>query len=48
MVPLNFGALTSPQDRVAVVATEPLTTDEAWMACEPGRVYTFEDGDVTA
>ena len=33
---------------VAVVVTAPLTTDEAWVAFEPGRVYTFEDGDLTA
>jgi len=23
-----------------------LTTDEAWVAFEPGRVYTFEGGDL--
>jgi hypothetical protein len=23
-----------------------LTTDEAWVAFEPGRLYTFEEGDV--
>jgi glutamine amidotransferase len=33
---------------VAVVVTAPLTTDESWQAFEPGRVYTFEDGDVIA
>jgi predicted glutamine amidotransferase len=27
------------------VVTQPLTTNEAWVAFEPGRVYTFEDGD---
>jgi glutamine amidotransferase len=31
---------------VAVVVTAPLTTDEAWVAFEPGRLYTFEGGDL--
>jgi glutamine amidotransferase len=44
---VNFADHTRETDQVAVVVTAPLTTDEAWVACEPGRVYTFEDGDVT-
>jgi glutamine amidotransferase len=28
------------------VVTAPLTTDEAWAAFEPGRLYTFEGGDL--
>jgi hypothetical protein len=23
-----------------------LTADEAWVACQPGQLYTFEDGDL--
>jgi glutamine amidotransferase len=30
------------------VVTQPLTTDESWEALEPGRVYTFEGGGLTA
>jgi glutamine amidotransferase len=41
---VDFGALTSPQDRVAVVATEPLTTDETWTAMAPGTLQVFVDG----
>ena len=41
---VDFGALTSPQDRVAVIATEPLTTDEAWTAMAPGTLQVFVDG----
>jgi glutamine amidotransferase len=42
---VNFAEHTQPTDRVAVVVTAPLTTDEAWTALTPLQVYTFEDGD---
>jgi predicted glutamine amidotransferase len=41
---VDFGALTTPADRVAVVATEPMTRDEAWQAMQPGEVAVFVDG----
>lgn len=41
---VNFASLTTPQDRVAVIATEPLTTDEAWTAFAPGELKVFVDG----
>jgi glutamine amidotransferase len=43
---VNFAEHTSVRDRVAVVVTQPLTTDEAWMTFEPGRLYAFVDGDL--
>ena len=43
---VNFADHTHASDRVAVVVTAPLTTDEAWVAFEPGRLYTFEGGDL--
>jgi glutamine amidotransferase len=43
---VDFANLTGITDRVAVVVTEPLTKDEPWTAFEPGRVYTFVDGDL--
>ena len=43
-VTVNFAELTSPSDRVAVVVTEPLTTDEAWLAMQPGELKVFVDG----
>jgi glutamine amidotransferase len=43
---VNFADHASETDRVAVVVTAPLTTDEAWVAFELGRLYTFEDGDL--
>jgi len=41
---VDFGALTTPADRVAVVATQPLTADEAWTAMAPGELQVFVDG----
>ena len=42
---VDFAALTTPRDRVAVVATEPLTTDEAWEAFAPGELRVFRAGE---
>ena len=41
---VDFGALTSASDRVAVVATEPLTCDEAWQPFERGELRVFVGG----
>jgi predicted glutamine amidotransferase len=41
---VDFAALTSPADRVAVVATEPLTTGEPWRAMASGELRVFVDG----
>ncbi len=41
---IDFARNTTPTDRVAVVVTAPLTTDEAWTAFEPGEVKVFVDG----
>jgi glutamine amidotransferase len=43
-VAVDFGALTTPRDRVAVIATDPLTRDEAWTALAPGQLLVFRDG----
>lgn len=37
-VSVDFGAVTTPRDRVAVVATAPLTVDEVWTHGEPGTL----------
>jgi glutamine amidotransferase len=47
-VQVDFSALTTPRDRVAVVATEPLTRDEAWTAGEPGTLWVFREGALAA
>lgn len=41
---VDFGALTTPADRVAVVATEPLTAGEAWTPMAAGELQVFVDG----
>ncbi len=41
---VDFAALTTPQDRVVVVATEPLTHDEPWQAFAPGELRVFAGG----
>jgi glutamine amidotransferase len=41
---VDFGALTTPADRVAVIATEPLTSGETWTAMAPGELQVFVDG----
>jgi predicted glutamine amidotransferase len=41
---LNFAELASPDDRVAVIATEPLTFNEHWTAMVPGQLMAFEGG----
>ena len=41
---VDFAAVTTPRDRVAIVATMPLTRDETWTAGEPGTLWVFRDG----
>ena len=42
---VDFADLTTPQDRVAVVVTEPLTCNEDWVALKAGELAVFVDGD---
>ncbi len=41
---VNFAEHTHASDRVAVVVTAPLTTDEVWTRCPTGEVMVFADG----
>ena len=43
-VSVNFAEHTSPTDRVAVVVTAPLTSNETWTAFAPGELKVFEAG----
>jgi predicted glutamine amidotransferase len=45
---VDFAKLTTPNDRVAVVVTEPLTCDETWTAFAPAELKVFVGGDVLA
>jgi predicted glutamine amidotransferase len=41
---VDFAAVTTPNDRVAVVATMPLTRDETWIAGVPNTMWLFRAG----
>jgi glutamine amidotransferase len=41
---VDFSLVTTPNDRVAVIATTPLTDNEAWTTIAPGELLAFRDG----
>ena len=43
-VSVDFSAVTNPDDRVAVIATLPLTDNENWITLAPGTLTLFHDG----
>lgn len=43
-VKVDFSEVTTPNDRVAVIVTQPLTTNEQWTAFAPGELKLFIDG----
>lgn len=45
-VSIDFAEVTTPNDRVAVIATQPLTDNESWKSMPAGTLWRFEDGDV--
>ena len=45
---VDFASHTTARDRVAVIATEPLTLDEQWVAFKPGELKVFKDGALLA
>lgn len=45
---VDFSAVTTPNDRVAVIATEPLTGDEAWTPFDAGELRVFVGGEPVA
>ena len=45
-VSVDFAQVTAPDDRVAVIVTEPLTTNEVWTDFLPGELKVFVDGAV--
>lgn len=44
-VTVDFSEVTTPNDRVAVIATRPLTDNEAWTTMPPGSLWLFHDGE---
>jgi glutamine amidotransferase len=47
-VRIDFSDVTTPRDRVVVVATAPLTRDEVWTAGTPGTLWVFSKGRLRA
>jgi glutamine amidotransferase len=45
---VDFSAVTTPRDRVAIVATAPLTRDETWTTGKPGEMWVFRRGRLAA
>jgi predicted glutamine amidotransferase len=43
-VSVDFSQVTTPEDRVAIIVTEPLTTNETWTEFKPGELKVFVDG----
>ena len=41
---VDFSQVTTPNDRVAIIVTEPLTTNEEWTHFAPGELKVFVDG----
>ncbi|WP_373974411.1 class II glutamine amidotransferase [Chitinibacter sp. SCUT-21] len=42
---VDFAKETTPNDKVAVIATEPLTDNEQWIAMPSGQLLMFVDGE---
>ncbi len=47
-ISVDFAQVTDPGDRVAVVATTPLTRDETWVPGDPGVLWVFRHGALVA
>ena len=45
-IAIDFTQHTTADDRVAVIATEPLTDDEEWTTFKAGELLVFENGQV--
>ncbi len=41
---VDFSQVTTPNDRVAIIVTTPLTTNETWADFAPGELKVFVDG----
>lgn len=47
-VRIDFSTVTTPNDRVAVIATQPLTSNEEWIHGRPGELWVFDGGTLRA
>lgn len=46
-VAIDFAAVTTPNDKVAVIATLPLTINEHWIQLASNELVMFRQGDIT-
>lgn len=44
---VDFSQVTTPNDRVAIIVTAPLTTNETWTQFAPGEMKVFAEGAPT-
>ena len=42
---VDFSTVAAPTDKVAVIATKPLTDNETWTAMAPAELLAFRDGE---
>ena len=45
-VMVDFSTVTTPNDKVSVIATLPLTRDETWSQLAVNELVMFQDGDI--
>lgn len=45
-ISINFSEHTTHKDRVAIIATKPLTDNEQWTVFEKGQLLVFENGEL--
>lgn len=45
-VKIDFSEVTTQNDRVAVIATNPLTENESWVVHDPGTLLIFSEGEI--
>lgn len=45
-ISVDFSEVTTTTDRVAVIVTQPLTTNEHWTPFQPGQLKVFVDGEI--
>ena len=45
-VKIDFSEVTTQNDRVAVIATNPLTENESWVVHDPGTLLMFSEGEI--
>jgi glutamine amidotransferase len=43
---VDFSSVTGKKDRVAIIATSPLTSNEVWTPLTPGSLWMFQEGSV--